>query len=161
MRKRIVNSNDQKIPAGEQQWLDVESLAEVELTSEDAAHPFEAALGADTRRGWKAATAGEQTIRLLFDAPLHLSRIRLEFVEEEVPRTQEFVLRWLPEGEQSYRELVRQQYNFSPPATTREVEEYTVKLDGVRALELVIVPEIGGGEARASLASMQLSGAEG
>jgi hypothetical protein len=32
-------------------------------------------------------------------------------------RTQEFVLRWLPEGQQSPREIVRQQYTLSPPAT--------------------------------------------
>jgi hypothetical protein len=53
--------------------------------------------------------------------------------------------------------LVRQQYNFSPPATTREVEDYTVNLDRVTALELSIVPDISGGEARASLARLQLA----
>src|SRR5690242_2425756 len=108
MRKRIVNPSSETIRAAGQQWLDVENLAEVELTSEDAAHPFELALAEGTGNGWKAATTGNQTIRLLFDAPLHLRRIRLEFVEEEVARTQEFVLRWLPEGEQAYREMVRQ-----------------------------------------------------
>ena len=37
------------------------------------------------------------------------------FQEDEQERTQEFVLRWSPDGGQSYREIVRQQYNFSPP----------------------------------------------
>ena len=137
--------------------MDVDRLAQVEITSEDAAHPFESALLSDSGPGWQAAEPGEQTIRLLFDAPLRLSRIRLVFDEEQHARTQEFALRWLPDGEQSYRQLVRQQYNFSPPATTREVEDYTVNLEGVTALELSIVPDISGGEARASLARLQLA----
>ena len=52
---------------------------------------------------------------------------------------------------------MRQQFNFSPPATTREVEDYTLNLERVTALELSIVPEISGGEARASLATLQLA----
>jgi hypothetical protein len=52
---------------------------------------------------------------------------------------------------------VRQQYTFSPPATNQEIEDYSVKLDGVIALELEIVPEISGGGAYASLAEMRLA----
>jgi len=52
---------------------------------------------------------------------------------------------------------VHQQYNFSPPDTTREVEEYTVNLDRVTAFELSIVPDISGGDVRASLAGLQLA----
>ena len=81
------------------------------------------------------------------------------FHEGEQERTQEFVLRWSSDGGLSYREIVRQQYNFSPPDTTREVEDYTVSLDRVTALELSIVPDISGGDARASLARLQLAGA--
>jgi hypothetical protein len=156
MRKRIVHHGVEEVSPTDQHWLDVDRLAQIEITSEDAAHSFESALLPDTGPGWQAATPGEQTIRLLFDMPMHLSRIRLVFDEEQHVRTQEFVLRWLPDGEQSYRQLVRQQYNFSPPATTREVEDYTVNLDRVTALELSIVPDISGGEARASLARLQL-----
>ncbi len=54
------------------------------------------------------------------------------------------------DGDDSYREIVRQQYTFSPPGTA-EVENYRVDLDGVTALELRIVPNIGGGETRASV----------
>ena len=157
MRKRIIRHSIQEVSPTDQYWLDVDRLAQVELTSEDAAHPFESALLSDSGPGWQAAGPGEQTIRLLFDAPMRLSRIRLVFDEEQHVRTQEFALRWLPEGGQSYRQLVRQQYNFSPPATTREVEDYTVNLERVTALELSIVPDISGGEARASLARLQLA----
>ncbi len=155
MRKRIVDKDVQETAPADQGWLDVERLAEVELTSEDAAHPFESALGG-SGPGWQAASPGRQTIRLLFDAPTRLSRIHLVFREQQQARTQEFALRWLPEGEGSYRELVRQQYNFSPPGTTQEVEDYTVNLERVTALELSIVPDISGGAGRASLASLQL-----
>jgi hypothetical protein len=60
---------------------------------------------------------GEQTVRLLFGNPLKLKRIRLIFQEDDDERTQEFILRWLPEGGQSYQEIVCQQYTFSPPGT--------------------------------------------
>ena len=157
MRKRIVGQGDQEVPPTDQYWLDVERLAQVEITSEDPAHPFESALLADAGPGWRAAGPGEQTIRLLFDVPMRINRIRLVFDEQQTARAQELVLRWLPEGEQSYRELRRQGYNFSPPGTTREVEDFTVNLDRVTALELSILPNTGGGEARASLARLQLA----
>ena len=72
-------------------------------------------------------------------------------------RTQEFVLRWSPDGGSSFREIVRQQWNFSPPETIREVEEYQVELSNVTVLELIIVPNMSGGTARASLQRLRLS----
>jgi hypothetical protein len=79
------------------------------------------------------------------------------FYEAELERTQEFVLRWSPDDGQSYREILRQQYNFSPPGAAREVEDYDIDLEGVTALELRIVPDISGGSARASLAQLRLA----
>jgi hypothetical protein len=136
--------------------MDLERLAQVELTSEDVDHPIESALIPGTSSGWRAAQPGEQTIRLLFNEPLRLKQIHLVFQEDEQGRTQEFVLRWSPDGGQSYREIVRQQYNFSPPEAAREVEDYDVDLDGVTALELRIVPDISGGSTRASLAQLRV-----
>jgi hypothetical protein len=99
----------------------------------------------------------DHTIRLLFDQPQRLRRISLVFEETETERTQEFVLRWSPDGGRSFREIVRQQWNFSPLSTIREVEEYPVELLGVTVLELVIVPDISRGVARASLKSLRVS----
>lgn len=132
-------------------WIEVDTDASVEVTSEDVAFPVESALRADGGAGWRAAEPGAQTIRLLFDAPRRIERIWLVFEERELTRTQEFVLRWSPDGGRVYHEIVRQQYTFAPPATTREVEDYTVRLEGVTAVELCIVPEIAAGSARASL----------
>ena len=156
MRKRIIQQGAPEVKSVDPHWLDVERLAQVEVTSEDPAHPIESALLPGKGSGWRAAAPGEQTIGLLFDEPLRIRHIRLVFHEEKHARTQEFALRWTSEAGQSYQ-LVRQQYNFSPPVTTREVEDYTVNLEKVKALELSIVPEISGGSARASLAALQLA----
>jgi hypothetical protein len=157
MRKRIISPDPGGVAVAEPGWLDLEPLAEVEITSEDVDHPIESALIPGTSSGWRAAEPGEQTIRLWFDEPLGLKRIQLLFQEGEQERTQEFVLRWSPDGGQSYREIVRQQYNFSPPETAREIEDYNVDLDGVTALELKIVPDISGGGSQASLAQLRVA----
>ena len=47
--------------------------------------------------------------------------------------------------------------DFNPQTTTREVENYTVNLDRVTILELSIIPDIRGGETRASLTRLQLA----
>jgi hypothetical protein len=157
MRKKIIGSvPDSTSPISQEGWFDLERLAQVELTSEDAAHPIEAALAPGLGLGWRAAQSGEQAIRFLFDEPQRLRRIHLVFDERERARTQEFVLRWSADSGQIYREIVRQQYNFSPPGTVREVEDYGVELEGVTTLELSIVPDISGGDSCASLAMMRL-----
>jgi hypothetical protein len=157
MRKQTITSGSEAVSRSGGVWLDIERLAQVEITSESAEHPIESALIPDRGPGWRAAQPGKQTIRLTFDQPVSLGRILLRFEEEEQARTQEFVLRWLPKGQQSRREIVRQQFTFSPPATNQESEDYSVKLDGVTALELEIIPDISGGGAYASLAQLRLA----
>ena len=66
-------------------------------------------------------------------------------------------MRWSSDGGSSFREIVRQQWNFSPPNTVCEIEEYQVELSNVTALELVIVPDISRGTTRASLKSLRVS----
>jgi hypothetical protein len=157
MRKRIIGSSTPPNVPDVQAWIDIERLAYIEVSSETAEHPIEAALRAGLGVGWLAAQPGAQTIRLLFDAPQSLRRIRLVFDEGRRARTQEFVLRWSADGGHSYQEIVRQQYHFSPPGTTQEVEDYTVALDGVNVVELQLVPDISGGDAQASLTALQLA----
>lgn len=129
----------------------------VEITSEEKDHPVESAFTSGEARGWRAAEPGPQTIRLMFDQPQTLKQISLLFEENEISRTQEFVLRWSSDSGTSFREIVRQQWNFSPPETATEVEEYQVELSNVTVLELIIVPNMGGGTAHASLKSLRLS----
>jgi hypothetical protein len=157
MRKSLIAPIPQDAPPLDEGWLDLDREAVVEVTSENKDYPVESALVSGETRGWRAADSGTQTIRLIFDEPQRLKRIALVFEETEIERTQEFVLRWSPDGGRSFREIVRQQWNFSPPDSIREVEEYQVERSDVTVLELVIVPDISRGAARASLKSLRLS----
>ena len=157
MRKRIINREPQDISPPDQQWFDLEALADVEVTSEDPAHPIESALIQGGGSGWRAERPGQQTVRLLFHEPQRIKRMNLVFQENDRERTQQFVLRWSSDSGQSYREIVRQQYNFSPPDTTKEVEDFSVELDGLTTLELNIIPDISGGPACASLSQLRLA----
>src|SRR5262245_233175 len=121
MRKRLISPArpDTRFPHDHR--LDVSTSALVEVTSEDKDHPIEAALIPGESLGWRASEPGTHTIRLIFDRPQKIKRIVLLFEEKETSRTQEFVLRWSPNPEGSLREIVRQQWNFSPPYTTTEL----------------------------------------
>jgi hypothetical protein len=157
MRKRIINRDTGKSSPAEQAWLDLESLAQVEVSSEEFQHPVEAALVPSAFSGWRAAAPGQQTVRLLFDEPQNIRLIHLVFDEHEQERVQEYTLRWCSSVGQPYREIVRQQYTFSPPTTSREVEDYQVDLDRCAELELSIVPDLRGSAAHASIAEFRLA----
>ncbi len=157
MRKRILAQVQKDTVSPDHDWLNVEELAEVEITSEDAAHPIESALLPGLDSGWRAGKPGKQTIRLLFNHPQRLRRIWMNFLEPGTERTQEYVLRWSPDNGQSFREIVRQQWNFSPHGTTSETEDHHVELPAVTVLELSIIPDISGGNGLASLAQLRLA----
>jgi hypothetical protein len=155
MRKRIV-SVDQALEI-DGDWLDLGSLAEVEISSEDPEYPIESALISGNGSGWRAGTPGQQVIRLLFSPPQKVTRIHLHFEEQSVARTQEYTLRWSPERSQPFREIVRQQWNFSPGGATVEIEDHVVELPSVEVLELIIDPGSEGGAAFASMKRMRIS----
>jgi len=157
MQKRIIPSVQEGTPQPGGDWLDLDRLAQVEITSEDGAHPIESALLPGRSSGWRASGPGAQTIRLLFSHPQRLRRILVEFVEPVTERIQEFVMRWSQDGGQSFREIVRQQWNFSPQGATHEKEDYRVDLSSVTVLELIIIPDINGGDAYASLTQLRLA----
>ena len=157
MRKRIIAEVQNKALSPEQEWLNLEDLVEVETTSEDPAHPIEHALLPDQSSGWRAAGPGKQIIRLLFNHPQRLRRIWINFEEPVAERTQEYVLRWSADNGQSFQEIVRQQWNFSPQGTTNETADHHVDLPTVTVLELSIIPDISGGRVVASLARLRLA----
>lgn len=157
MRKRIITPEPQKIEPAEQNWLDMEKIAEVEITSEDADYPIESALIPGSISGWRAAEPGQQTIRLLFNTPQQLRQIGLSFAEAHSERTQEYVLSWSADNGQSFHEIVRQQWNFSPRGATSDTEVHHVELQDVTVLELIIIPDISGGDTIASLEQLWLS----
>jgi hypothetical protein len=157
VRKQPITPTPKSGRSSDQTWLDVDRTALVQVTSEENGYPIESALTGKTESGWRAANPGTQTIRLIFDEPQRLRRIRLVFEDTEDTRTQEFVLRWSSDGGHSFREIVRQQWNFSAPNSVRETEDYAVELSEVTVLELTIVPDKSGGEARASLMCLRLA----
>jgi hypothetical protein len=157
MRKRVLIpaplSSDS--PDGHQ-WLNLQELAEVEVTSEADGYPAESAFNFGAGPGWCAASPGKQRIRLVFDQPQSIQRMRLQFHEPEVARTQEFTVRWSGVPSEPLKEIVRQQWNFSPDGSTIESEDYVVDLKAVSILELTIDPDRGAREALATLADWRL-----
>jgi hypothetical protein len=139
MRKSIVTPENTRAVPAEGSWLDLEKIARVEVTSEDAAFPIEHALGSAVTTGWRASAPGPQMIRLIFDAPQTIRQIQVHFVERAVERSQEFAL--FAGGTGELREVVRQQWSFSPQGSTEELEDYSKELDGISVLELRIDPD--------------------
>ena len=157
MRKTVINSdpiNPRWHSQGE--WLDLEETARVEVTSEDPDFPIEDALSAGEGSGWRAAEKGEQIIRIVLDNARTLRRIRLEFSETGIERTQEFTLRW-SDAAGTFREIVRQQWTFSPQGSTSEVEDYQVQLKNLSVLELTLKPDLTPDSAFATLARCRVA----
>jgi hypothetical protein len=139
MRKSILASTGVAADSSHADWLDLEKIAQVEISSEDASLPIEHALGKAATTGWRAAGTGPQVIRLKFDTPQPIRRIHLHFVDQAAERSQEFAV-FAGSGAE-LREVVRQQWSFSPHGSTEEIEDYNVTLDGVTTLELRIDPD--------------------
>jgi hypothetical protein len=70
--------------------------------------------------------------------------------------TQEFTLQWSAEPGGPFREIVRQQWSFSPQGSTTEIEDYQVNLDNVSVLELALKPDLTPANAYATLASWRM-----
>lgn len=157
MRKRIINPVQQDSLHPERNWLNIEQIAIVEVSSEDTEYPIEAALLPDRVSGWRALNSGKQIIRLIFDQPQPLEWIKLNFEEIAVERTQEYVLRWSSDNSESYQEIVRQQWNFSPDGSTSQIKEYQLQLPSVTTIELIITPDIGERYCVASLKQLRLA----
>ena len=157
MRKRIIVPIPQEAEMPDQDWLNPEDIAELEISSEDPDYPIEFALLADQLAGWRAAGPGSQIIRLIFKQPQALRRIFLKFVETQAERTQEYSLRWSADAGETFEEIVRQQWNFSPSGSTCEIEDHPVQLSAVTVLELCIIPDIGKDAEIASLEQLRLS----
>jgi hypothetical protein len=158
IRKQIIKPHPATpvITPGE---IDIGAVATVMVTSETSEHPVDYAF--DEHRGqggtrWIAGEPGEQTVILAFDAPQTIRHVSLEVEEPEFPRTQELQLSLSCDGGRTYRELLRQEFNFSPPGTTFEREDWGVEAQGVTHLRLGIKPDKGGKPCRATLTSLVL-----
>ena len=117
MRKRVLGSTQRPSHAADDhEWLKLQDLAQVEVTSEADGYSIETVFNFGAGPGWRAASPG---------IPL--------------------------------KEVVRQQWNFSPNGSTAESEDYAIDLKRVSILELTIYPDRGAGEALAKLADWRLA----
>ena len=158
MHKRIISDStkeEQQQPS-DQKWMNIESLVEVEISSEDADFPIESALLFGNDSGWRALEPGEQIIRLVFIEPHNIKTVMLNFEESIVERTQEYVLCWSNEDGVKH-EILKQQWNFSPTGATKQMETHHVELCGVKVLELRIIADISGGNALATLQALRIA----
>ena len=138
-------------------WLDLDRAASVEVTSEDKEYPVECALVADETRGWRAADSGTQTIRLIFDEhkDSHASRSSSRKPRLSVPKSSScdglgmagarFETSCASSGISA---------RLIPYVRSRNIR---LNSPNVTVLELVIVPDISRGSARASRKSLRLS----
>ena len=138
---------------------DIAAIATVLITSEDASHPIDCVF--DGQRGpgasrWIATESGEQTLILAFDSPETIRKVAVEVEEPDIHRTQEMDVAISHDGGRTYRELVRQEYNFSPPGTTLQHEEWAINAEAVSHLRLRIKPDKGGKACRATLTALAL-----
>jgi hypothetical protein len=157
MRKTIILPCKEGTAPEKPKFLDLESLAQVEITSEDPEYPIESALLDCGQSGWRASTPGEQTIRLIFDQPVDVKHIYLQIEETGRSRTQEFVLLWLRHGDRNYHEILRQQFHFSPPGTCQQFEQYDVDLKLLKILKLKIIADISDNAVLATLKKIRLA----
>jgi hypothetical protein len=153
LRQQLIKSAPALMP-GE---INVVTAATVLVTSEDPEHPVDHAF--DSHRGlggtrWIAGEPGEQTVIVAFDAPEAVGRVILEVEEPEVVRTQELQLAISSDGGRTYRDVLRQEYNFSPPGTTFEREDWAVSAAGATHLRLQVKPDKGDKPCRATLTSL-------
>jgi hypothetical protein len=159
MRKSIVSPSAAAATPISDVWRDLERIARVEISSEDEQFPIEHALGKHATTGWRAAGTGPQLIRLHFDEPLTIRRLQLHFVDKAAERSQEFAV--FAGAGAELKEVVRQQWTFSPHGSTEEIEDYPVSLSGITTLELRIDPDRSHdpkqSDAYASLQSLKLA----
>ena len=155
MRKTILGHDDRPATSSSNEWFGIESIAEIGVTSETDEAPVENVLYPDREAGWRAGEPGPQILRITFCEPINVRYIQLVFRESQLARTQEFTLRYsTARGEP--REVIRQQWTFSPQGSIEEVEDYRVTLDDVVVLELAIIPDISNGGVHASLVRLRV-----
>ncbi len=120
MRKQVLQEMS-KNPGNMQGQIDVAAVGTVLITSEAMGHSanniFDGCHGPGASR-WVAAEDGDQTLVVAFDEPQSLNSVELEVEEVERDRSQELLLSVSCDGGRTYREVVRQGYNFSPAGTT-------------------------------------------
>ena len=128
--------------------IDIVSCATIAYSSEDPAHPIEHML--DGRSGPGATrwiSARPDTIEHIvveFDHPQPISRLVYEVEEAMRERTQEVRVEVSEDEGRTYRQILVQEYTFSPGGATYQREDQRLNLPRASRLRLTIVPNKNG-----------------
>lgn len=156
LRKHLLQPADLHVS---QHHISIPDTATVLVTSERPDHPIDyicdGQFGPGSTR-WIAEQPGDQTVVLAFDRARDIQTLSLEIEEKEVSRTQELTLSTSRDGGQTYREVLRQEFNFSPSGTTFEHEEWRLAAEGITNVRVWIRPDKGGKPYCASMTSLAL-----
>jgi hypothetical protein len=157
LRKRLLK--DARLLAAPSNELDVKTGATVAYSSEHPAHPVDSMFdGRDGRGGtfWASErTDTVETLLLEFDHPQRISRLIFEVEERAVERTQEVRIEVSSDGGASFRQLLVQEFVFSPRGATFQREDLRLSAAQVTHLRLTIVPHKNG-SGRATITSLRL-----
>ncbi len=157
LRKQIVAPAAEPNPGIPADAIDIIDEAEVLASSEAERFPLDNIVDGSCGPGssqWVAGTTGPQTLVFKFDAPQHITGINYEIEENETVRTQEVLFEVSSDSGAHFREILRQEYNFSPDGSTFQREALTFDLPGTTQLRIVIKPDKGNRECRAKLNSI-------
>jgi hypothetical protein len=158
IRKRLI-SEQSSMPAENPGELDIAGLALLAYSSEDPNHPLEHLVDGHCGRGgtrWASARPNvTERIVLEFDRPQRISRLVYEVEEGGQERTQEVRVEISTDRGRTYRQVLAQDYTFSPQGATFQHEDLRLDLAAVTHLKLTIVPNKGGSGV-ATLTSLRL-----
>lgn len=139
--------------------LDLVALATIHYSSEDPDHPvehmFDGCSGRGATRWMSARCDATEQIVIAFTYPVNISRMAFEVEETLVGRTQEVRVEYSADAGRTYRQVLVQEYTFSPQGSTCQQENLALELRDVTHLRLIIVPNKGG-SGKATITSLQL-----
>jgi len=158
IRKRLLE--DARLqPPNSGREVNVTAGATIGYSSEEPGHPVDSIFdGRDGPGGtfWQSARENtSETLLIEFDQPQNISRLIFEAEERQLERTQEVRLEVSCDGGSSFRQLLVQEFVFSPRGATFQREDLRVGVSGASHLRLVIVPNKNG-SGRAKLTALRL-----
>lgn len=158
MRKRQIDELGPAAAPAEGE-IDCTHAASISYTSEEKGHPidclFDGHCGPGAPRWLSGRADSVERLVLAFDEPTSISRLMYEVEETECPRTQEIRLEVSHDHEHTYRQVLVQEYAFSPRGATFQKEDVRMEAQRVTHLRIVVVPNKSG-SGRASLTSLRL-----
>jgi F5/8 type C domain len=158
IRKRLLE-DARLLPTISSAELNVAAGATIAYSSEEPAHPVDSMFdGRDGRGGtfWESARENTaETLLIELDQRQSISRLIFEAEERQLERTQEVRVEVSCDGGNSFRQLLVQEFVFSPGGATFQREDLRVGVEGASHLRLTVVPNKNG-SGKAKLTSLRL-----